>query len=444
MMRSGLAGLLALGAALPAAADDTPSALEPYQVVRSLELVQDRLAAGDHASQPMQRTLLEMIDASFATREGSRFENALNRRAVLVYAMSGGNPATVETAIAHLGADDPNRALGEKILFYVNGKTEQAQEAFASVDPMAYTPDIGMYLALVKGSTLAQAEPAQALAMLDKARLLGPGTLVEEAALRRSLPVAAALGDARRFQRLAQQYVEGYLRSPYAGQFADAFVAGVVALNASIDRKELAAIVEAMEPEQEKVIYLRIARRAAIDGLIELAAFAATQAEGVGDDPRAELYASLSSVTSGNVGEVIDKLAKIDRDSLSENDRELLEAASAIASGLTTARATAEPAEPPPPAIRSVGPQDLTPETDAGQSPKQSPKQSPEQAPEHAPAPAAEAPPQVSSGEHASPAAPAAAKASGEDDTVQQAEAAVAATRAKLAEIDKLIGDMPE
>jgi len=51
-----------------------------------LELVQDRLANGDHASQPMQRKLLEMIDARFATKEAARFENELNRRALLVYA----------------------------------------------------------------------------------------------------------------------------------------------------------------------------------------------------------------------------------------------------------------------------------------------------------------------------------------------------------------------
>jgi chemotaxis protein MotC len=50
MIRSGLAGMLALGAAFPAAAGDAPAGLEPYQIVRSLELVQDRLAGGDHVS----------------------------------------------------------------------------------------------------------------------------------------------------------------------------------------------------------------------------------------------------------------------------------------------------------------------------------------------------------------------------------------------------------
>ena len=202
--RSSLAGVLVLGAAFPAVAEDAPAALEPYQIVRSLELVQDRLAGGDHASQPMQRKLLEMIDARFATREGARFENERNRRALLIYAMSGGNPVTVEAALAYLGKDDPNRKLGEKILFYVNGKPREALDAFAAVDPTAYTPDIGMYVALVKGSMLVEAEPRNALALLDRARLLGPGTLVDEAALRRSLPAAVALGDASRFMRLAE------------------------------------------------------------------------------------------------------------------------------------------------------------------------------------------------------------------------------------------------
>ena len=192
----------------------------------------------------------------------------------------------MKAALEHLGQDDPNRALGEKILFYVNGQPAEAQEAFASVDPMAATPDVGMYLALVKGSMLAEPEPAQALALLDRARLLGPGTLVEEAALRRSLAIAATLGDANALPASCpSNYVRTYLRSPYASQFADAFVAGVVPLDGTIDRSAVKHVTALMDPDQETVIYLRIARRAAIDGLIDLAAFAATEAEAVDDGP---------------------------------------------------------------------------------------------------------------------------------------------------------------
>lgn len=432
MIRSGLAGMLAFGAAFPAAAaGDAPAGLEPYQIVRSLELVQDRLAGGDHASQPMQRKLLEMIDERFATKEGSRFENELNRRALLVYAMSGGNPVTVETAIARLGKDDPSRKLAESILFYINGKPQEAIDAFESVDPMAYTPDIAMYLALVKGSMLAEVEPKKSLAMLDRARLLAPGTLVEEAALRRSIVVATKLGDVKRFLRLSDQYVRTYLRSPYASQFADAFVTGVVAFHATIDRQAVVDIAALMEPEQEKVIYLRIARRAAIDGLIDFAAFAATNAEGVEDDPRAELYSSLSSVTSGTVEDVVAKLSNIDRSRLSEGDRQLLDAASAITREMTVAPVGPEPGESEP---------------DGAAHAAEIPGAAPAEPPIEAQAPVAghETP-------HAAEptAAPVAAPAQDDagksaDATADQADAVVAQTRAKLADIDKLLGDMPE
>lgn len=414
-------GLLSLAAATAATAGaDAASALEPYQIVRSLELVQDRLALGDHASQPMQHRLLEMIDASFATKEGSRFENHLNRRALLVYAMSGGNPATVEAAIARLGRDDPSRLLGEKILFYVNGKPKEALEAFSSVDPMAYSPGVAMYLALVKGSMLVDSEPARALAVLDRARLLGPGTLVEEAALRRSLAAATALGDAARFQRLAEQYVHTYLRSPYAGQFADAFVAGVVALHQTIDRRVVADIAALMDSEQEKVIYLRIARQAAIEGLIDLASFAATQAEGIADDPRAELYSSLSSVTSDNIPQVLGNLARIERDRLSDNDRQLLDAVRAIATGLTTAPAGMRPgSDDSAPAVRPIRP--YQPD---------------------APAPTVDEP--VAAGADAPAPSRNRGPSKGVDVSVERARATVAATRAKLANIDKVIGEMPQ
>lgn len=427
MIRPGLAGMLAIGAAFPAAAE-APAGLEPYQIVRSLERVQDRLAGGDHASQPMQRKLLEMIDKRFATKEGSRFENELNRRALLVYAMSGGNPVTVETALGRLGRDDPSRKLGESILFYVNGKPKEAIDAFASIDPAAYSPDIAMYLALVKGSMLSEAEPGPALALLDRARLLAPGTLVEEAALRRSIAVATTLGDVKRFLRLSEQYVRGYLHSPYASQFADAFVAGVVALHATMDREAVVDITALMEPEQQKVVFLRIARHAAIDGLIDFAAFAATHAESVEDDPRAELYSSLSSVTSGSVEDVLARLSKIDRERLSESDRQLLDAASAVAAEMTVSPGSkpASQQHRPSPQVRSVGP---------------------EQAISTAVAASALAPQTTSPAEaHATPVTAAARDSAGEgvDATVGHAEAMIADTRARLADIDRLLGDMPE
>ncbi|TIV45467.1 MAG: chemotaxis protein MotC, partial [Mesorhizobium sp.] len=96
-------------------------------------------------------------------------------------------------------ADPQSLAIAKGVVAYLNGRPANAIEMLKPIDPMSVPPDIGAFLALVKGSLLAADDPAQALALLDEARLLSPGTLVEEAALRRSVGIAAAQGDAARF-----------------------------------------------------------------------------------------------------------------------------------------------------------------------------------------------------------------------------------------------------
>ncbi|UCI09218.1 chemotaxis protein MotC [Mesorhizobium sp. B1-1-8] len=329
-------GLLLLAAGPPSAAF-AQDALQPYQLVRSLQLIQDRIAGGDHAALPMQAKLLEMTDARLRAADAEDFKDPKNFRALLVYGMSGGNPVTVEAAASRAATDPQNLAIAKGIVAYLNGQPHAAIEILRPIDPMSVPSDLGAFLALVKGSLLATDEPVAALTLLDEARLLSPGTLVEEAALRRSIGIAATQGDAARFALASTQYVAAYLYSPYASQFADSFVSGVIALHMSISQDKLADITAMMDPEREKVIYLRIARRAAIDGLADLSAFASTRAEqgrnGVGnqEDPRAQLYSSLSTVTSPTIDDVRAKLGRIDRGKLSESDRALLDAVQAVA-----------------------------------------------------------------------------------------------------------------
>ncbi|WP_245273420.1 chemotaxis protein MotC [Mesorhizobium sp. WSM3224] len=312
-------------------------ALQPYQLVRSLQLIQDRIAGGDHAALPMQAKLLEMIDARMRDANAEDFKEPKNFRALLVYGMSGGNPVTVAAAAARAIADPQSLAIAKGVVAYLNGRPAEAIDMLKPIDPMSVPADIGAFLALVKGSLLATDDPAQALALLDEARLLSPGTLVEEAALRRSVGIAATQGDAARFALASTQYVASYLYSPYASQFADAFVSGVMTLHMAISQDKIADITSMMDPEREKVIYLRIARRAAIDGMTELSAFASEKAElgrngnGNQDDPRTQLYSSLSTMTSASVDDVRAKLGKIDRGKLSQSDRDLLDAAQAVA-----------------------------------------------------------------------------------------------------------------
>ena len=350
----GIALALLLLAAGPPSAAFAQDALQPYQLVRSLQLIQDRIAGGDHAALPMQAKLLEMIDARMRDANAEDFKEPKNFRALLVYGMSGGNPVTVAAAASRAIADPQSLAIAKGVVAYLNGRPAEAIDMLKPIDPMSVPADIGAFLALVKGSLLATDDPAQALTLLDEARLLSPGTLVEEAALRRSVGIEATQGDAARFALASTQYVASYLYSPYASQFADAFVSGVITLHMAISQDKIADITSMMDPEREKVIYLRIARRAAIDGMTELSAFASEKAElgrngnGNQDDPRTQLYSSLSTMTSASVDEVRAKLGKIDRGKLSQSDRDLLDAAQAVAGEVVAPVKAAAKAEAAP------------------------------------------------------------------------------------------------
>jgi chemotaxis protein MotC len=197
--------------------------------------------------------------------------------------------------------------------------------------------------------------------MFDEARLLSPGTLIEEAALRRTVGLAPHGLDGPRFLMAAGQYVRRFLRSPYASQFVDALVAGIVALNQTVDLDELDNIVAGMDAEQQKVVYLRLARRAGIDGIPGLAEYASGKAEAIkvdgadpSSDPRALLYSSLATITSDNVDKVLPQLQAIDRSRLSASDRKLLDAAEAIAAEVT-ARPQGAPVAPAQPADAGPG-----------------------------------------------------------------------------------------
>ncbi|NUS21909.1 MAG: chemotaxis protein MotC [Mesorhizobium sp.] len=463
--------LLAAGPTSPAFAQD---ALQPYQLVRSLQLIQDRIAGGDHAALPMQAKLLEMIDARLRDANAEDFKEPKNFRALLVYGMSGGNPVTVAAAASRAITDPQGLAIAKGVVAYLNGRPAEAIETLKPIDPMSVPPDIGAFLALVKGSLLASDDPVQAITLLDEARLLSPGTLVEEAALRRSVGIAAAQGDAARFALASTQYVASYLYSPYASQFADAFVSGIMTLHMAISQDKIADITSMMDPEREKVIYLRIARRAAIDGMTELSAFASAKAElgrngnGNQDDPRTQLYSSLSTMTSASVDEVRAKLGKIDRAKLSQSDRDLLDAAQAVAGEVVapvkaTAKAeaaatitakgddTKSPTDPAnadlPPVEGAMPDQPAVATSDPPVAASDQAKDSP---PSALPPPASQpaqtaaetpAPAPVSAG--AVPVVQASAPAA-TPDAQDPIDAAVTSTRRQLDQIDQLLGAAPK
>lgn len=418
-------------------------ALEPYQTVRSMQLIQDRIADGDHAAMPLQSRVLALADQSLREADPELFDDDRNFEALLVYGMSGGNPATFDMVLARLKLKDDRLLIGKGVSQYLRGDLAGATSAFSKFDPLTTPVGSRPLLLLIKGSILIRETPKEALRFFDLARIEAPGTLIEEAALRRSIPATVGTQDADAFLSICSQYARRFLRSPYATQFADELVRGIIEFYGSVDLKRVEAVIDEMTPSHRKVVYLRLARTSAIDGLRDLSDFAAAKAATYGgapgqeNDARAQLYANLTLVTSEDAASVLKTLKGINRDQLNAADKQLLDAAISVAATVIKPMPAAEAPKPAKAEAKTAEPaiakatDAATPATKANARPQPADStQTPQQAPAMV-EPSAAAPQQAGQ----------AATLPGKDEVDDAPIGIVSETRSKLSEIDKLLSE---
>lgn len=311
--------------------------LEPYKMMRSLQFIQDSIVLGDHSANEMQRFLLKTIDQRLRTIGPEAFKDTRNVDAVFMFAMSGGNPQTLEYLASRDIEGDFDTRLTRVLRRYLQGQGASVIPAFDDLVKEYGGTDVGPYLALVAGNTTAAADPQKALGYFDQARLLAPGTNLEEAALRRSLAITLHLADLHRSLDLSGKYVRRFLYSPYASQFVDMFVELVVDGDGSFERSEWTDIAAMMDDERAKELYLRVARRAVLAGKHDLAREASARAEGLGaklaqeDKAVGQLYGNLAEVSSSDVIKAAESLKQIPDAVLSERDKTLRDAARNVA-----------------------------------------------------------------------------------------------------------------
>jgi len=331
-----LSGLAALAVGPVSRAQTVDETLEPYRMLRSLQFVQDTVVRGDHSAADMQRFMLGTIDERLRTADPQVFQDTRNVDAALIYAMSGGNPATLEFLVARDIDGNFDNRISDALRKYLSGKGTLISKTLGDIATEYRDDKIGPYLALVAGNVTLTQDPAAALKFYDWARLTAPGTIVEEAALRRSLAVALDAKIVDKASIYANGYARRFLYSPYASQFADLFVRFVVEHYEVLKVEDIEATLGYMDIDRRREVYLRVAREAAIAGRKDLATMAADQAKLLsgteeGADALARLYGSLVGVPTENVDDAMQALMQIPEEVLSPRDRALRQAAETVA-----------------------------------------------------------------------------------------------------------------
>ncbi|MDH4440384.1 MAG: chemotaxis protein MotC [Rhizobium sp.] len=353
----------ALGGGQTARAQSLDETIEPYRMLRSLQFVQDTVVRGDHSAAEMQRFMLGAIDKRLRSADPAVFADPRNVDAALIYAMSGGNPATLEFLVARDVDGNFDNRIADALRKYLSGKGTLISKTLGDMVAEYKDADIAPYLALVAGNVTIAKDPGGSLKFYDWARLTAPGTIVEEAALRRSLAVAVDAKIVEKASGYANRYARRFLYSPYASQFADLFVRFVVEHYDVLKPEDIEATLGYMDVDRRREVYLRIARQAAIAGRRELAVMASEQAQslsgdGAGADALAKLYGSLVGVPTDKVDDAMAALMQIPEEALSPKDRALRQAAEAVAKEVLRkpeGPVTPPPSEVPPAPTTDVG-----------------------------------------------------------------------------------------
>jgi chemotaxis protein MotC len=331
--------LLCACAAGPAVAAHAqgPEDLPPYKMLRSLQAIQDAIVLGDHSAADMQRFMLAAVDKRLREADTAVFNDPRNVDAAFIYAMSGGNPETLSYLANHDIEGNFDTRVVDALSHYLAGKGGLMVENLAKAVPEYRNSRVGPYLYLVLGNATAQQNPVKSIEYYDWARLTSPGTNIEEAALRRSIALATRGGMPQKGFAYSLSYARRFLTSPYASQFADVFVELAVANYNEETEAKIQEILGFMDKPRQREVYLRIARRAAIGGMQELATLASTRAQDLSDvadaGPKAlaSLYSGLVGIPSKGILEAVKDISAIPEAELSPRDRALRQAANVVA-----------------------------------------------------------------------------------------------------------------
>lgn len=352
-----LPGLLALPA--PAQEPATAASPQPFQLVRTLQSLQNEAASGNRAAHAAQSALLRDMAEPLMRQDAAVWDDARNTRAVVQYVLSGGQPGVLQDLLTRGEPVGLPPGLAQGALAYVMGDLAQAKTLLMPLDPANLHESLAGHLALVQASLIMRSDQKLALKLLDQARLLAPGSLVEEGALRRTVFIAAGINELDRLEKATAQYIRRFDRSVYADNFRQSFATGLVSFDIGRDPEKfprLVATLRAFDREQQRAVLLIIARDALVKGRFEQARRAAEEVARLpGADQatlaRASLYKAAARIAVDRAEGALDTLKRIDPNRLPAAEQEIHRTALRIAGQIVdgTASATETPASKEPP-----------------------------------------------------------------------------------------------
>jgi chemotaxis protein MotC len=304
-----------------------------------VQALHDQMALGSRAAQRAMPGLLRRLGGRLMAERTAVWRDPRNIRAVVVYLLSGGETRVARKVLTSAKCTPQEKHLIEGALAYLGGNKAMAKAMLSNIDPRALEPSIGSQLALAQATLIAEENPAKAIRLLDLARVIAPGTLVEETALRREIFLTVETGDFDKFVAMSDQYLRRFRHSVYAEGFGRSFAVSVIRVSQSGNAHQFSQLVELladMGSRDRLELYLNIARSSLAAGKLDAARWGAGEAIQLAqknsvDANRAALYDGAVAILTSDYDRGLAEIDKLNAAHLPHDDLLLKEAVLGLA-----------------------------------------------------------------------------------------------------------------
>ena len=330
---------LGVGACAPARAQSISA------MAADLQALQAQIASGDKSAYAAQPERLKAIGAAIAAAKPEVWQSKSETDAAVIYLLSGGQPHDIVQLLQSGAVPKSQASFMRGAIAYILGEEADAKALLDGIDPRDLDLRLAGQVAFAQSVLETSRDEKKAIALLDLARLLAPGGLVEEAALRREVALAGDQRDIDRFASLSRQYATRFGRSVYAGNFLQGLAAIVLKADLIHDLpsfEKFHNFISSLTPDVRRGFLLTIARDEALNGRFGVAGVASGEAlrETPGDsadEARGRLYEAAARILTPEYDNGVAELQSVAPSKLDKRDQSLLAAVRSVAAYLREA-----------------------------------------------------------------------------------------------------------
>lgn len=316
-----------------------PSARELKTLVRKLTDAHDRMVRGDTEAVNLPAVLDNEIADRFQKFEPADWRDRRNYQSMMNYVLMGGRPEIVGSFLKANVATPQQRTIAKGVLAFFLGRRKTALKLIGDADPRGLDQAFAAPLSVALASLKISEDPDRGLMLFDEARLQAPETAIEEAALRREIPLLLKQSQFSRSMQLASRYVRRFGKSFYATSFYDTFSGCLASSDEANTPGALDAFFESLESVDASTraeFYLTIGRKALMSGKMNLAKKAATAVVQImpADSQQAnrgKLIVAAADAPSDRAGSALAAIKSISDDHLDPDELQIRDAARGVA-----------------------------------------------------------------------------------------------------------------